>query len=106
MPLLEGVCAEDPRHDYGHSLMALAETRAALGDTAGAIAVWQQVTASHSYARARVQLAELLLARQQTQEARGQLQEVLNDAPHAPAFARKRERIWVRRARRLLRQLG
>jgi hypothetical protein len=105
LPLLEGVCAQDSKHDYGHSLMALAETRAALGDSAGAIAVWEQVTARHSYARARVQLAELLLAGQQTDRARGQLEEVLSDAPHTPAFARKRERVWVRRARRLLRRI-
>jgi hypothetical protein len=106
LPLLEGVCAQDAKHDYGHSLMALAETRAALGDVDGAMAAWRQVTASHSYAQARVQLAELLLARGENAQARAQLQEVLADAPHAPAFARKRERVWVSRARRLLRQPG
>jgi hypothetical protein len=105
LPLLEGVCAENPDHDYGHSLMALAETRTALGDTAGAIAAWEKVTASHSYARARVQLAELLMARQRTDPARAQLEEALADAAHAPAFDRKRERVWVRRARKLMRQL-
>src|SRR3989454_9460261 len=26
LPLLEKVCAENPKHDYGHSMMALAET--------------------------------------------------------------------------------
>jgi len=30
-PLLEGVVAENPKHDYGYSLMALAETLTALG---------------------------------------------------------------------------
>src|SRR5437870_2845214 len=43
-PLLEGVCAENPKHDYGHSLMALAETLAALGQIDDAIKVWQRVT--------------------------------------------------------------
>ena len=104
-PLLEAVCAQDPKHDYGHSLMALAETLAGLGERTTAIAVWERVTASHSYARARVQLAELYLAEGQGEKARAQLQEVLNDAPHAPAFDRKRERVWVRRARRLIRPL-
>src|SRR5882672_8114904 len=42
-PLLEGVCAENPKHDYGHSLMALAETLAALGETEASIAVWKRV---------------------------------------------------------------
>jgi len=105
LPLLEGVGREDPKHDYGHSLMALAEARAAEGDVPGAIAVWRQVTAGHAYARARVQLAELLAGQGQFAEARGLLEEVLNDALHGPAFARKRERVWVRRARARLRRL-
>ena len=94
-PLLEGVCAENPKHDYGHSLMALAETLAALGQTDAAIAVWQRVTENHSYPRARVQLAELYLAKGQPQLAAAELHEVLADAPHAPAFQRKRERVWI-----------
>src|SRR5436190_17786895 len=99
-PLLEAVCAENPKHDYGYSLMALAETLAALGETDAAIAVWQRVTDNHSYPRARVQLAELYLATQRPELARAELQEVLADAPHATAFQRKRERVWVRRARK------
>src|SRR5882672_6260854 len=61
-PLLEGVVAENPKHDYGHSLMALAETLASLGQKEAAIATWQRVADSHSYPRARVQLAQLYLA--------------------------------------------
>ena len=105
-PLLEAVCQENLQHDYGHSLMAFAETLAALGDTDNAIAVWQKVTDSHSHPRAKVQLAELLIAKGQADVARVQLREVLDDDPHAPAFQRKRDRVWVRRARRLLGQLG
>lgn len=104
-PLLEGVCAENPKHDYGHSLMALAETLSALGQTDDAIKVWEYVTASHTYARARVQLAGLYVAKGQPQKARAQLQEVLTDAPHGPAFERKRERVWVKRAKKMLGQL-
>jgi len=104
--LLEGVCRENPQHDYGHSLMAFAETLAALGETDNALAVWQQVTENHSYPRAKVQLAELYLGRGQTDQARLQLQEVVQDDPHAPAFQRKRDRLWVQRAQKLLRQIG
>src|SRR6184192_3293203 len=32
-PLLEGVVGENPKHDYGYSLMALAEDLTALGET-------------------------------------------------------------------------
>jgi hypothetical protein len=105
-PLLEKVCAENPRHDYGHSLMALAETLSALGDKDAAITTLKRVLEDHSYARARVQLAELYLQKQQTQQARTELTEVLADDAHAPAFQRKRERVWVRKAKGLLKKLA
>jgi hypothetical protein len=105
-PLLEAVCQENPEHDYGHSLMAYAETLAALGEQDNAVAVWQKVTENHSCPRAKVQLAELLLAQGQADAARVQLREVLDDDPHAPTFQRRRDRVWVRRAKRLLAQTG
>jgi len=104
-PLLEAVVAENPKHDYGYSLMALAETLTALGDTEAALKLWQQVTESHSYPRAKVQLAELYVAKGQPDLARNELKEVIADDEHAPMFQRRRDRVWVRRARGLLRKL-
>jgi hypothetical protein len=104
-PLLERVCQQDPKHDYGYSLMALAETLTALGETAAAMQVWQHVTSQHTYPRAHVQLAELYLANDQPELARQQLQEVLADAPHAPSFQKRRDRHWIRRASRLIRTI-
>lgn len=98
---LEAVCAENPKHDYGYSLMALAEARTALGDVDGAIAIWEQVVSHHSYARARTQLAELLVAKGQTERARKLAAEVLSEDKHAPAYQRNQERPWVRRAEKL-----
>jgi tetratricopeptide (TPR) repeat protein len=99
------VCTEDPKHDYGHSLMALAETQGALGELENAVATWQRVLQKHSYARARVQLAELYQATREPERAAAELHEVLADDAHAPAFQRKRDHIWVRRAKALLRRL-
>ena len=104
-PLLEGVVAENPKHDYGYSQMALAETLTALGETDAALKIWLQVTENHSYPRAKVQLAELYLARNQADLARAQLSEVVADDAHAPEFQRKRDRVWVRRARGLLKKI-
>jgi hypothetical protein len=104
-PLLEGVVAENPKHDYGYSQMALAETLTALGETAAALGLWKQVTDNHSYPRAKVQLAELYLARNQADLARAEVKEVLVDDAHGPAYQRKRDRVWVRRARGLTRKL-
>ncbi len=104
-PLLEGVVNENPKHDYGYSQMALAETCTALGETDGALAIWKQVTESHSYPRAKVQLAELYISRNQLDLARDQLREAVSDDVHAPGFQRKRDRVWVRRARSLARKI-
>ena len=62
--MLEEVCEEDPKHDYGYSMMALAETLTALGERQAALEVWLRVTANHSYPRAKVQLAEMYIAEQ------------------------------------------
>ena len=104
-PLLEGVIAQNPKHDYGYTMMALAETLAALGETDSALQMWRQVTAEHSYARAKVQLAGLYLAKNQPDLARTELKDVVADDVHAPAFQRKRDRVWVWRAKGLMRKL-
>jgi hypothetical protein len=105
-PLLEKVCAENPKHDYGHSMMALAETLTALGEQQTAMGIWRQVTESHSYPRAKVQLAELYAANNQLDLARAELKDVVSDDLHAPAFQRKRDRVWVRRAKSLAAKIG
>lgn len=104
-PLLEEVCRANPRHDYGYTLMAYAESLRALGEVDASICAWKQVLENHCYARARVQLAELCAAKGDHQTARQQLQEVLSDDLYAPKFQRRRDKVWVRRAKSLLRKL-
>lgn len=104
-PLIEGVVVENPKHEYGYTMMALAETLTALGETGPAIAVWKRVLEGNSYPRAKVQLAELYLANQQPDLARAELSDVVYDAGHAPAFQRRRDGIWFRRARSLMRKV-
>ena len=86
-------------------MMGMAEALAALGQIDRSIVIWERITDQHSYARARVQLAELYHAKGQDQQARAQVEEVLADDIHTPAFQRKRDRVWVRKARKLLRQI-
>ena len=86
--------------------MALAETQAAAGEMDAAIATWKRVLEDHSYARARVQLAELYMRNQQPDLAKAELRDVVADDAHAPAFQRKRERVWVRRAKAFMRKIG
>jgi hypothetical protein len=104
-PLLEGVVAENPKHDYGYSQMALAETLTALGDVDGAFKIWKHVTENHSYPRAKVQLAEIYMTRNQPDLASAELRDVISDDVHAPTFQRRRDRVWIKRARSLMAKL-
>jgi hypothetical protein len=103
-PLLEGVIRDHPSHDYGHTMMALAETETALGELDRALDTWKRVTENHSYARARVQLAEGLAAKGQVDMAKAELREVIEEDAYAPAFQRRKDRIWIRRAKALMRR--
>ena len=105
LPLLDKVARENPKHDYGHTLMAYAETLGKLGQPDAAIAAWQEVLQSHSYARARAQLAELYLEKGMHEEAKRELTELLADEAHTAAFERKRDRIWIRKAKAMLKKL-
>jgi hypothetical protein len=102
LPLLQAVCAQNPKHDYGYTLMTLAETQAAVGQVDAALATWRQVLSMYGYPRARVQYADLLIQKKQYAEARKSLEEVINDAPYVTKFQRKREAIWFRRAKEAL----
>lgn len=106
LPLLQGVVTENPKHEWGYSQMALAETYAALGQTDAAFAIWKQVTEYHSYPRAKVQLAEIYVARNQPDLAVPELRDVISDDVHAPTFQRKRDRVWIHRAKGLLKKLA
>lgn len=101
-PLLDAVCRENYKHDFGYSIMAYAETLTALNETDAAFDLWKHVVENHSYARAKVQFAELCLARKENDLARTQLNEVIMDDAHAPVFQRRKDRVWVRRAKSLL----
>jgi hypothetical protein len=105
-PLLEQVARANPKHDYGHTMMAYAEVLTKLGEKDAALAAWQNVLENHSYARARVQIAELYNERGDKEAARKEIQEVIDDDRHAASFERKKDKVWVKRAQSLLKQLG
>ena len=100
-PLLEKVLTADPRHDFGYTLMALAETQTALGEVDAALLNWKRVLEHNSYPRARVQYAELLASKGRVDEAQAEIDEVLADGDHSAAFEKSRNAVWIRRARKL-----
>jgi|SRR4051812_23106482 hypothetical protein len=101
-PVLGKVVNENPQHEYGNTLMMYAETLGALGEKDAAVQAWRQVLENHHYARAQVNLAKLLIEKGEKETARRDLQEVIADAGHGPAFQRKREKGWAKEAAKLL----
>jgi hypothetical protein len=85
--------------------MSWAETLAKLGRADEAVQAWRRVLEFHGYARARVQLSELYIARGENELARRELTELLADEEHAASFQRKQDKPWVNRANALLRQI-
>lgn len=102
---LEPVIASNARHDYGQTQMTLAQVYARLGQNAAAIAAWESVLEANTYAQARVLLGEAYLAADRRKEARAQFNEVLRSDKHAPDFHRRRDKLWVKRARQMLGQI-
>ena len=105
-PLLENIVRQNPRHDYGHTLMAYAETLTKLSQKDAALAAWKQVLEHHSYARARVQLARLYLERNEPDLARKELTDFLADEAYGASFQKKLDKPWTRQAKAMLKQIG
>lgn len=103
--ILQKVVEENPQHEYGQSMMMYAEALTALGQKDAAMTAWQKVLEHHTYSQARVQYAQLLLEKGEKEKARHELNEVISDAGHVPAFQRKRERAWVKQAKSLLNKI-
>jgi FimV-like protein len=105
-PALEKVVKENPEHEYGATLMMYAEALGAVGEKDAAIQTWRRVLERHGYPRAKVNLAKLLIEKGDKESARRELQEVIADAGHGPAFQRKREKGWAKEAAALLKTIG
>lgn len=105
-PLLEKVVKANPRHDYGHTMMAFAETLTKLGQKDAAEQAWKEVLEHHSYARARVQLARLYVERGEKDLARKELNELIVDEAHGAAFQKKLDKPWLREAKRMLKEVA
>lgn len=103
--LLEKVVQVDPKHDYGATLMALAQVYRQQGQVAQAQSALETTLVHHTYAEARVMLAEIYIEAGQKEQAKFQLEEVVEDGKHAPEFVQKKDRVWARKARKLLDQI-
>ncbi|MBI3735754.1 tetratricopeptide repeat protein, partial [Candidatus Sumerlaeota bacterium] len=93
-------------YEYGELMWKAARCRMALGDTAGARELYRRLVARHNYAEAQLEYAEVLESIGEREEAAKILKTMVLDAGHAPKFQQRRDRGFIRQARKRLAAQG
>lgn len=106
LPLLEKLLARDPRWSNYIGWHLLIETRGAKGDAAGTLEACRELTRLAPTLQHQCLLAEHLVARGQTEEARGLLERSLRDHSFAPGPIRRRNRRWAGEAKRIQKSIS
>jgi hypothetical protein len=102
---LHTVVARDPKYDYHRAAGLLAHLLGRLGHHAEADAAFQQVTQVSTMSETQYNYASLLAEMGRGDEAREWARRVLAKKPTMPAYMRRRERPWFRKARALVKRL-
>jgi hypothetical protein len=97
--------AIDPKYDYHRAAGLLATVLGQLGRTEEAAARFAEVTQVSTLSETQANYAAFLAASGRTQEAREWAQRVLAKKATMPAYMRRRERPWFRKASGLLKSL-
>lgn len=102
---LERVVAADARYDYHRAAGLLAHTLGKLGRRDEAAARFAEVTSVSTLSETQVNYAAFLAETGHPEEAREWAQRVLAKKRTMPAYMRRRERPWFRRAQALTKRL-
>ncbi|HXZ32837.1 MAG TPA: tetratricopeptide repeat protein [Terriglobales bacterium] len=105
IPDLERVVAEDPKYDFQRAAGLLAHAYANASQPAKAEALFQEVTNFSTSSETYYNYACFLASHQRVAEAREWAKRILDKKPTMPAYQRRRERTWFRRANALLLRL-
>ena len=105
LPDLERVVSKEPDYDFHRSAGLLAHAYAQMGQREKAEALFRQVTAQSTSSETYLNFAGMLASEGRNAEARDWAQRVLDKKPTMPAYLRRRERPWFRRAHAMLKRL-
>jgi hypothetical protein len=105
IPDLERVVSKDPKYDFQRAAALLAHAYANTGQPAKAETLFQEVTKVSTLSETYYNYACFLASQQRNSEAREWAQRILAKKPTMPAYQRRRERPWFRRANTLLLRL-
>jgi hypothetical protein len=102
---LERVTAADPKYDYYRAPALLAHALGRIGERERADSLFAEVTRISTLSETQYNYASFLAANGQTSEAREWARRILAKKPTMPAYLRRRERPWFRKASALLKRL-
>jgi len=101
---LERVVKQEPKYDYSRARTLLAQSLARAGRTAEAETAFDTLVASTTSAEATAAAAEFYAERGRTREARELAETLLARRATMPAYQKRRDRAFLRRASKLLRR--
>jgi hypothetical protein len=105
LPDLERVVSKEPDYDFQRAAGLLAHAYAQTGQKEKAEALFRQVTVTSTLSETYLNFAGFLASEGRNAEAREWAQKVLDKKPNMPAYLRRRERPWFRRAKEMLKRL-
>jgi hypothetical protein len=98
---LERVIRKEGNYDFGRALGLYAHCLAKTGDVQRAQIAFEEAAKINTTSEFMVRYAEFLNSQGRREEARQWAQRVLDKRPLMPAYQRRRERPWLRRAAQL-----
>jgi hypothetical protein len=105
IPDLERVVAKDPSWDFYRAEGLLAHAYALTGQKEKAETLFRDATKTSTMSETYLNFAELLASEGRAAEAREWARRLLDKAHGMPAYLRRRERPWFRKARKFLSRL-
>jgi hypothetical protein len=100
---LQHVVKHDPKYAYSRALSMLSQSLAKLGRTEEATAAFDRLLAQSTSSEALAVTAEFYLERGRVDEAREVAKTLIARRATMPAFQRRRDRKWLRRASKVMR---
>ena len=102
---LEQTTRIDPKYDYHRAAGLLAHELGQVGRTDEALAQFAALTETSTLSETQYNYAALLAATGRTAEAREWVRRILAKKPTMPAYVRRQERPWFRKAGGLMKKL-
>jgi hypothetical protein len=96
----------EPKHDYSRAMCLLARALARTGRTADAAAAFDRLVQTSTAAESLCSAAEFFIEHGRIAEARELVDAILARRATMPAYQRRRDRVWLRKAAQLRRRIA